>query len=100
MNDDPSAWAVLAYRLVGAISGAFTALVFIQPRTMREFLRRAGATVVAGLILTHPLRLQLGWPSEPEYIMASAAIVAFTSWFAMGAVVGWVRAQKDDLSKP
>lgn len=99
MHDDPSLAAALAARFVGAIAGAFLALVFIQPRTMREFTSRAGASVVAGVIFTHPLRAYLGWERDLESILAAACIAGFACWWVMGLVVRALNL-KADLTKP
>ncbi len=99
MHDDPSAWAVLVYRLTGAISGAFLALVFILPRSWRDFWRRAAASIVFGLVLAYPVRLWLDLPEEGEYIMAAAAIAGFAAWGAMGIGAAIMRSKRDDYGK-
>jgi len=99
MHDDPSAWATLAYRFTGAIAGAFLALVFILPRSWRDFWRRSTGSIVAGLVLAYPVRLWLDLPQEGEYVMASAAIAGFGGWGAMSVYAAIVRAKRDELGK-
>lgn len=98
MNDDPSLAAVLIARVAGAFSGAFLALVFIQPRTLREFVSRAVISVVSGLIFTHPIRVYLGWGQDIESVLAAATIAGFASWFVMGLIVR--RTAKADPGEP
>lgn len=73
-------------KIIGVLSGAFLALVFIPPRTVSGFFRRASAAVVAGLTLGTPARLYLGWDADVESIIAAFCIAAFCSWWAMGSI--------------
>lgn len=100
MHDDPSAWASLAYRFTGAVAGAFLALVFILPRSWRDFWRRGTGSLVAGLVFAYPVRLWMDLPMEGECIMAAAAIAGFCGWGAMSVYAVWLRSKRDDLGKP
>lgn len=99
MNDDPNlAWLALS-KVFGVSAGAFIALVFIPPKTLREFASRVVVSIGAGIIFAHPLREYLEWGADSEHIVAAAALAAFISWWAAGLIVRVLNA-KSDFSKP
>jgi hypothetical protein len=73
-------------KLLGVLGGAFLALVFIPPRTIRGFLRRSLSAVVFGSLFGHLVLVKLEWPATDENIMAAYATASFTSWWLMGAL--------------
>lgn len=99
MADDPSLLASLAARAFGTGAGAFVALVFIPPKTIKEFVSRVSVSSVVGVIFAHPAREYIGWENETEHTIAAAAMVSFASWWILGVFVRYLKA-KDDLSRP
>lgn len=98
MNDDPNSWFALG-KVVGVGSGTFLSLVFIPPKTMREFAVRVAIALVVGLIFAVPLREYLGWSNDLDHVIAASALAAFVSWWAAGLIVRVLNA-KSDFSKP
>ncbi len=78
--------ALLA-KMVGALSGAFLALVFQPPKTKPEFFTRAVFSVVAGFLFSSPVAQYLKWEPTLETELASGALTALLAWWIMGAVV-------------
>lgn len=78
-------------KLVGAIAGTFLSLIFMLPRTMKEFLTRGGFTLVAGVIFAPQTAGYLGWAAGEETTLSSAAIAAFLSWWGLGAAARTIR---------
>lgn len=74
-------------KAAGAVAGTILALVFIPPRTLWGFFRRATASLICGPIFAPIVKSYLAWPAEWEYILASAALAAFISWFVLGVIV-------------
>lgn len=88
----PEVLALLA-KLVGALIGAFLALVFQPPKTRAEFVTRSVFSVFAGFVFSTPVREYLKWIPTLEMELASSALTALLAWYIMGAVVrivgGW-----------
>lgn len=84
--------AALASRILGAILGAFLALVFLIPKSRRELIARGTFSVIVGFLAGPPIRVYyLHWDSDPQYRMAAASGVAMLSWFVMEAAVRILR---------
>lgn len=81
-------------KTLGALGGAFLALVFIPPRGVREFMARGSGSIVAGIIAAPVARGYFGWPSDLESLMAAAAVAAFAAWPIMGLFTVVVRSRQ------
>lgn len=81
-------------KALGALGGAFLALVFIPPRGVREFLARGSGSIVAGIIAAPVVLGHFGWPADLESMMAAAAAAAFAAWPIMGLFTALVRARQ------
>lgn len=92
---NPEIMIDLIFRLMGAGFGAAMALVFEPPRTKGGFWRRAIAGIGCGLLFAGKIRDEFGFSPGWEGEAQAAAVAAFVSWFAMGAIVraikGWRR---------
>lgn len=99
MNDDPSlAWLALS-KVIGVGAGAFIAIVFIPPKTLREFASRIVVSIASGIIFAHPFREYLEWSADSEHVIAASALASFISWWVLGLIVRVLNA-KSDFSKP
>lgn len=72
-------------KIIGIIAGSFLALVFLPPRSIPGFVRRALSALVFGWVFEPIVLEYLQWPSTDERIIAAGAIASFASWWAMGA---------------
>lgn len=92
---DPLAVAgVISIKLTGAVSGAALALIYLQPKTMAEFVTRSAFSVISGVIFSEGVRDWAKWPPSMNYEIAAAAATALMSWFAMTAAVRIIEAWK------
>lgn len=90
--DDITAMIV---RALGATGGAFLALVFQPPTSIRDFAIRGAFSFFSGALFGEPMRDQyLHWPASWQMVLASSALVALGSWWIWGAVVRVVNAWK------
>jgi hypothetical protein len=87
----------LIAKIIGVISGACLALIFIPPRSISGFIRRSTAAVVAGMTLGTPTRLYLGWEADAESVIAAFCIAAFCSWWGMGLAKRILESYKKEL---
>lgn len=90
-------WAIVAagIKAIGAAMGAFLALVFQPPPTIRDLAIRSAFSFAAGMIFGDPLREQyLKWPDRWEYWLASAALVAMLAWAVYGTAIRLIGAWK------
>lgn len=74
-------------KLGGAIIGAALALLYLQPKTFREFLTRLAFSVVCGFAFSDQLQSYLGWAPTETNNWSSAIAAAGLSWFVWGAIV-------------
>jgi hypothetical protein len=72
-------------KIIGIIAGSFLALVFLPPRSIPGFVRRALSALVFGWVFGPILHEYFQWPITDEKVIASGAIAAFGSWWTMGA---------------
>lgn len=72
-------------KIIGIIAGSFLALVFLPPRSIPGFVRRALSALVFGWVFGPVIHDYFQWPLTDERIIASGAIAAFSSWWLMGA---------------
>lgn len=84
----------LISKLLGALGGAFLALVFIPPQGWREFLSRGSGSIVAGIIFAPVVKSYLGWATDVESMMAAGAIAAFAAWPVMGIMTALARSRE------
>lgn len=98
MNDDSGVFLPYLSKILGAGAGNFIALVFIPPKTLREFASRVTVALIIGVIFAHPVREYLGWSNDGEHLVASSAAAAFISWWVLGVIVRALNT-KNDLSK-
>ena len=82
--DDP---VTILFKVIGSVGGAVMALVFIYPKTSREFWTRLLFSIPAGIMFGGAAREWLKWPMTTEMILASSAVTAMLSWWVMGAFV-------------
>lgn len=73
-------------KVVGVISGSILGLVFIPPRSIPGFIRRALAALVFGGVFGGPALHVLEWEATTDNIVASYCIAAFSSWWIMGSI--------------
>lgn len=81
----------LILKFIGAFAGTVLALVFIPPRSISGFIRRAVASLMCGPIFAPVAHTYLNWPGAWEHWLASAALVSFISWWTMGLVIAAAR---------
>jgi hypothetical protein len=74
-------------KLAGAFAGSVLALIFIPPKTLAGFFRRAVASLITGPIFSPITHAQFGWADTFEHHLAAAALTAFLSWWLLGLVV-------------
>lgn len=74
----------LAAKIIGILAGSFLALVFIPPRSVSGFFRRATAALVFGWVFGPVVHRYTGWDGELENVAAAGAIAAFCSWWLLG----------------
>lgn len=80
--------AALMIKALGSTGGAFLALVFQPPKTVRDFTIRSLFAFFSGLLFSDPVRTEyLHWPDTWQMWLASSALVALASWWIWGAVV-------------
>lgn len=72
-------------KIIGIIAGSFLGLVFIPPRSLFGFIRRALSALVFGWVFGGPALHALEWEATTDNIIASYCIAAFSSWWIMGA---------------
>ncbi len=77
----------LALKFLGAFAGAVIALVFLPPKTRNEFFRRAGISLLTGLIFGDAVHDYLKWAPSWQMELAASALTAMMSWFVIGAAV-------------
>lgn len=87
---------VYAYRLIGAIGGAVIAVSIVPPGTVLP-LRRTLVSLSTGLMIEPILRRYIGWPPEPDTIIAAACIVSTCSWWIWHAVIRALSAWKIEV---
>lgn len=88
----PEEFAALAFKFLGAASGAALALVFSPPRTFPGFVRRLLAAMIFGTVFSGYARGYLGFSQDGEGIVAASCLTAFVSWAAMGTITRIVKA--------
>lgn len=71
----------------GALGGAILALVFLPPKTTKEFWQRLLFSGIAGTLLSDITREFLRMPDTMSMWMASATLTALASWWMWGAAV-------------
>lgn len=81
------------YRYVGAALGAASGLMFIRPKSIMDAVIRLVFSFVAGSILYLVLHEYMGWPRDPDHIVAAAWIVGFASWPLAGAALSAVKSR-------
>lgn len=81
-----------AIKALGATAGAFLALIFQPPKSVRDFVLRSIFSTLSGFLFADPVRSQyLKWPDEWQMWLASAALVALGSWWVFGAAIRIVK---------
>ncbi|MFT2211520.1 DUF6107 family protein [Rhizobium giardinii] len=83
-------------KIIGIIAGSFLALVFLPPRSIPGFVRRALSALVFGWVFGPVVHDYLQWPMTDEKIIASGAIAAFSSWWTMGLIRRFVENYKKE----
>ncbi len=92
---DPLAVAgVIGVKLAGAVAGACLALIYLQPKTMAEFVTRSAFSVISGVVFSEGVRDGAKWPSTFNYDLAAAALTAMLSWFVMAMLIRVIDAWK------
>ncbi len=92
---DPSTLVTLvAIKICGATAGAILALIYLQPKTMAEFVTRSAFSVISGVVFSEGAREWLKWPATTNYEIASATLTALLSWFVMSAIVKMIETWK------
>lgn len=81
----------IAAKIAGTLSGTIVALVFIPPKTLFGFARRAAASIIVGPIAGPVFMAWMEWPSTFDNIVAATAICSFASWWLLGAGLGALR---------
>ena len=82
-------------KLIGALSGAFLALVFMLPRSWGDFLRRSSASIVSGIVFASTFREWMEWADTMDNLVAAACASGFLSWIVMSsAVETWKKVAK------
>lgn len=82
---------IACWRIMGAAIGSIVALIYVPPRTKREFFQRLIVSVLTGGTVAPGVAAYMAWPALPEYYTASAAIASCLSWWVVGMVVRRVR---------
>jgi hypothetical protein len=92
---DWAAVLVAGTKALGSGLGAFLALVFNPPKSIRDLAIRSAFAFLCGMIFGDPAREQyLHWPERWEYWLASSALVALVSWAVYGAAIRLIGAYK------
>jgi len=78
--------AALLAKTGGAVVGAILALVFVPPRTRWGFVRRLTAALIIGPVFAVHVRDWADFSRNLEGTFGAACLVAFASWWLMGAV--------------
>jgi hypothetical protein len=76
----------LIVKLLGALGGAVLAVVFVPPRTIKGFVRRITAALIAGPMFGPYAQAWAGFSDTWEGMAGAACLVAFASWWLMGAI--------------
>lgn len=71
-------------KAIGIVAGTILALVFIPPRSISGFVRRALSAVIFGWVFGHVVLDYLAWLPTDENVAAAWAIASFSSWYLMG----------------
>lgn len=82
------------FQYLGSLIGAFGALLYFWPKTIRDALIRATFSIMAGSTLYFVPMDFFNWGMSRDRIIGGAVIVAFMSWPIAGALV---RAAKSRL---
>ena len=77
----------IAAKALGSVAGTILALVFIVPKTVTGFIRRAVASLICGFVFGPSVHSYLAWPVVTEHVLAATALASFLGWWGMGAVV-------------
>lgn len=77
---------LVAYKIIGALSGAILALIYAPPKSWGDFWRRLiFATVMAAVLADAVREHLLHWPENAT--LATFGLVALLSWSAMSMVL-------------
>ena len=82
----------LLIKLAGAFAGSVMALVFIPPRTRREFWRRGSGSLIMGVVFAPAAIEWLKLSPTAEGMVAGGCAAAFSGWWIMGLVIRVLRA--------
>ena len=77
----------MALKTMGAVVGAVLALLRRPPRSFKEFRRQAMFSVLSGIFITPLLVLWFRIPTDPESLVAAAAVTSFASWWFASAAL-------------
>lgn len=78
-------------KLAGAFAGSILALVFIPPRSRREFWRRGSGSVIMGVVFAPAAIEWLKFSPNAEGMVAGGCAAAFCAWWIMGLVIRILR---------
>lgn len=79
-------------KLAGAFAGSILALVFIPPKTRREFWRRGSGSLIMGMVFAPTALDWLKLTANIEGMITAACAAAFSAWWIMGLVIRVLRA--------
>lgn len=82
----PEILTAIVSKAIGSVAGAIAALVYLPPRSWRDFLSRLVIGIMGGMILEPYVRSWLEMNADFEGRLAGAFIAAVCSWQAMGLV--------------
>lgn len=83
---------VLILRLIGAIGGSVIAVAIVPPGAWLP-IRRLSVSLASGMMLTPIFRHYMGWPGDPDSIIAAACIVSACGWWIWHAIIRSLEAE-------
>lgn len=79
-------------KALGVAGGTIASLAMMPPKTIWDLITRSFVSIWSGMTFAAQTQEYLSWVKTDPDLMASGAITAYLSWWALGAIMRWAKA--------